>query len=109
MIWSIRLHMQTMKTPLKNRIFARLSAGRRNAGKDCRVFRFNSGHRGGLASFRPDGGWIEPSADGGGDGTRPHSGQVRATLPKTRHEDAECKRRSKNPSLKRPVGPVAPE
>src|SRR6185437_12163434 len=28
MIWSIRLHMQTMKTPLKNRIFARLAGGR---------------------------------------------------------------------------------
>ena len=37
-------------------------------------------------------------------------GQIRAKLPGIRIEPpVRCKRRSKNPSLKRPVGPVAPE
>src|SRR6266566_7172408 len=88
-IWSIRLHMQTMKTPVRNRIFVRLSGSRRMPVKivvysDLTAAIVAVWRRSDLTAVGSS-----PPAGGGGDGTRPHSGQVRVPLPKTRHEDAE--------------------
>src|SRR5438067_13617143 len=87
MIWSIRLHMQTMKTPLKNRIFARLSGGRRMT---VRIVVYSDLTAAIVA------GWYRSDLTAVGSSPQrvaavmaqgPLSGQVRVPLPKTHHEE----------------------